>query len=246
MTRPLTCIIVDDEPDARELVEHLLQRFDHITVMGKAESASLALNLVLKQLPDIIFLDVQMPGKNGFDLLHDLQAVNNNYHPNVVFVTAHDKYAIQAIKHAAFDYLLKPISKTEFDNTISKLSTNTEPLHVKLDKYLQYTHPDNKLHINTRTGYLLINMNDIIYCQADGNYTNIILGQNKKEVATMNLGHTEALLTDNPQFKRAGRSVLLNTNYLYKVDRTKKVAVLEKDGAQFEIEVPEGHLGKLG
>lgn len=240
-----TCVIVDDEQDARAFIKLRLERYAHIEILALCEDADTALEAILLHKPDILFLDIQMPQKSGFDLLEDLRRTNSQISPRVIFTTAFDKYAIKAIKYAAFDYLLKPISKDEFHATMLNIAANSEPLHQKLDKYLQYTHPDNKLRINTRTGYLLLNVNDIIYCTADGNYTNIILGKNKKEVATMNLGKTTKLLQKNPQFKRIGRSLLINSNYIYKVDRVKKVCVLEKEGDCFDVDVPEKYLGIL-
>jgi len=243
--QPQTCIIIDDEEDAREFIKHRLERYNHIGILAFCEDTEDAFEAILLHKPDILFLDIQMPQKSGFDLLEDLRKANPYICPTVVFITAYDKYAIKAIKYAAFDYLLKPISKDEFHTTILNIAANKEPLHRKLDKYLQFTHPDNKLRINTRTGYLLINVNDIIYCTADANYTNIILGKNKMEVATMNLGKTTKLLQSNPQFKRIGRSLLINTNYLYKVDRVKKVCVLEKEGSSFKVGLPDKYLGAI-
>jgi len=142
--------------------------------------------------------------------------------------------------------LLEPFfKKTNNLETIIHQEKKSDALHQKLDKYLQYAHPDNKLRINTRTGYLLINVNDIIYCTADGNYTNIIVDKNNKEVATMNIGKTTKLLQNNPQFKRIGRSLLINSNYIYKVDRAKKNCVLEKEGNLFSVDIPDKYLNRL-
>lgn len=245
-TSPISCIIIDDEDDARELLAHYLTDYEHINIADSCSNVDSAFEAIIRHNPDVLFLDIHMPEKNGFELLKMLRNNGLKDTPKVIFTTAHDQYAIQAIKHAAFDYLLKPIFKEDFNKCILKLSASNGDVFDKLDKYLHYINPENKIRINTRTGYILINVNEIVYCSADGNYTDIILGKNKREVATMNLGKTSTLLKGNPQFKRIGRSVLLNENYIYKVDRAKKTCVLEKDGELFSVEIPERHLGSIG
>jgi two-component system LytT family response regulator len=240
-----TCIIIDDEKDARELIAHHLLRHPHIEVLATCSNADEGLKAIALHHPDLIFLDIQMPGKSGFDLLSELRALNISI-PITVFCTAHDKYAIQAIKFAAFDYLLKPVMEDEFDKTILRAMDVEHHTNGKFERYLDYVHPENKLRINTRTGYLLINVNEIIYCQADGNYTELYTDKNRKEVATMNLGHTYQLLQAHPQFQRIGRSCIINRNYLYAVDRAKKEIVLQKNGTDIRLQVPDGYLSALG
>jgi len=240
---PLSCIIIDDEDDARELLLHYLKSYEHISVLDSCSNVDSAFKSILLHHPDVIFLDIQMPEKNGFQLLEELRHSGIINTPKVLFCTAHDQYAVQAIKFAAFDYLLKPISKEDFNNCIHKLNAISGNIFDKLDCYLHYINPENKIRINTRTGYILINVNEIVYCSAEGNYTDIILGKTKREVATMNLGKTSKLLKNNPQFKRIGRSLLINANYIYKVDRAKKVCVLEKEGNSFSVDIPDKYLG---
>ncbi len=149
--------------------------------------------------------------------------------------TEADRQVLGSVKHQ-----LRRLIRNELDSEEMKALFFAKLLH-----YLKSKDFAEKLRINTRTGYLLINVNEIVFCKAAGNYTEITLGENKKEIATMNLSKTTNHLQGNAQFKRVGRSLLINTNYLYKVDRAKKVCVLEKNGVSFMVDIPDKYLNSL-
>lgn len=112
-------VIIDDEPDACELLSALLSDFPNLEVLGCANSVDQGIKLILDGKPDLVFLDIEMPGKNGFDLIHELDFFDRN--PYIIFTTAYNEYAIEAIKHAAFDYLLKPIKRIELYKSVERL-----------------------------------------------------------------------------------------------------------------------------
>jgi DNA-binding LytR/AlgR family response regulator len=120
MPENINIIIVDDESEARELLITLLGDYPNIIITAQSGSVDEALTLITANPPDIVFLDIHMPKKNGFDLASALRLLNINSH--IIFVTAYDQYAIQAFKHAAFDYLLKPINEDELRDTILRFS----------------------------------------------------------------------------------------------------------------------------
>jgi two-component system, LytTR family, response regulator len=240
----LRALIVDDEEGARNIMDHLLQRIPGIEVIGKAASADEAVELVISSAPDLVFLDIQMPEKNGFQLVEYLQKYF--IHTHVIFVTAHAEFAINAMKVAAFDYLLKPVLMSELQETILRFKATRFRESVKpgpeasTDKN---TLP-SKLKFNTRTGYVLISPEDIMYCEADVNYTSIYFGKDKREVITVNLGKVEEMLAAHP-FYRISRSMLINQLYLSKADRQKKQCVLAKGDELITLEMSPSHIREL-
>ena len=244
VNRAIRALIVDDEEGAREILEHLLLRIPDVEVIGKASSADEALDIVINCLPDIVFLDVRMPEKNGFQLVDYMQKYMLNTH--VVFVTAHVEFAINAMKVSAFDYLLKPVIMAELQETVlrfkaSKRQESSLANHESLaGKHERHT----KLKFNTRTGYILVSPEEIMYCEADVNYTTLFFGKESREVITVNLGRIEEILADFP-FYRISRSMLINQLYLSKADRQKKQCVLEKGDERIVLEISPNHIREL-
>ncbi|MCD4697879.1 MAG: LytTR family DNA-binding domain-containing protein [Bacteroidales bacterium] len=235
--KQFSAIIIDDEEEAQNIVERLLLRLGNISVKGKAGSVDSGINLVMEHKPDLIFLDVQMPGKNGFELIKSLKKFNLK--TTVIFVTAHHEYAINAMKVAAFDYLLKPVVFKELEDSIQRYrEKQQESLNEKkVDKLLDILDKSGKISFNTRTGYIYVAPGDIVYCCADINYTEILFSLNRKEVVTLNIGKVEEML-DNPKFYRISRSHLINTDFLVKADRKTKTCELFKDNDKFIVPAP--------
>jgi len=237
-------IIVDDEEKAQRLTRNLLKQYSEIEVLGTAFNVDDAFELVEKTKPDVIFLDVEMPVKNGFELVKMLHKAN--YKPEIVFVTAYDKYAIEAFKYAAFNYLLKPIEKEELHKTIIRLNEKkgTENNNDKFQYLINCLEPNNRIKLNTRVGYILIEPEDIIYCEADGSYSNIYLRNNSSQISTFNLGKIETLLTEK-HFFRISRSVIINLNFLSEVNRKMKRCIIQFDGKEKVFDIPRKHLKLL-
>ena len=235
--------VVEDQEDCRKVFEELLVSFESIDIVGSYASAEEALKEIVKKAPRLIFLDVELPRKSGFDFLEDLKQLN--YHPCIIFTTAYDKYAIQAIKHAAFDFLLKPIDPEELTLTINRFLSNTQQYSIedKIDHLLEHINP-TKIRFNTRQGFSLISPAEIVYCQADWNYTELWLGKEKKEIITMNIGKVEKLLPDG-QFLRINRSVIVNLHFLNKLIRKNRMLTLLHNGDPFIFKVSMSRIAKF-
>jgi DNA-binding LytR/AlgR family response regulator len=235
---PIKILIVDDEPEARELLKFIFQDEDGLQVVGMAGNVDDAMHLFRKERPDLVFLDIQMPDKDGF---HFINLINGSgYNPGIVFVTAFENYAIQAIRNSVFDYILKPIHKDELLDAVERFRNSTH-LDQKNDlshliQALKESSPD-KVKLNTRSGYILINPQDVVYCKADGNYTHITLVNGNNELTTQNLGSIEELLKPG-SFFRASRSYLVNLKYLSRVDRKTCSCILEYQGETSAIKIP--------
>lgn len=243
-SRPIRALIVDDEEGARDIMEHLLHRIPDIEVVGKASSADEAIEMVLACSPDLVFLDVQMPEKNGFQMLDYLQKYLVSTH--VIFVTAHAEFAINAMKVAAFDYLLKPVIMAELQESVLRYRATKfkEASMAGQDISPVKNGRQCKLKFNTRTGYILVAPQEIMYCEADVNYTTLYFGKEHREVITVNLGKIEEILS-NFSFYRINRSMLINQQYLSKADRQKKQCTLEKGEERIVLEISPTHIREL-
>lgn len=238
MEDPIKILIVDDEPEARELIQFMLKGELNITVTGTAGHVDEALVLMKEEQADLVFLDIQMPDKDGFhfiELIHEA-----GYDPGIVFVTAYDHYAIQAIRNSVFDYILKPIRREELIRAIDRFRSrkNKQP-HKEIGdliRLLKHSGPD-KIKLNTRAGYMLVNPGDVVYCEADGNYTFLQMISGSRELTTQNLGSLEELMQGS-SFFRASRSYLLNLRYLSRVDRKTCNCHLEYPGGSCSVRIP--------
>lgn len=236
-------IIIDDEPEAIKHLEFQLADFKNIEVVATITDPRLALAKIIRHAPQIIFLDIQMPHLNGFDVINMVKASHLN--PCIIFVTAFDIYAIKAVKAGAFDYLLKPVDKSELkvaiDNAHNHLQAND--LNHRIELLEESLKSNRKIRFNTRSAYILLHPSEIFYIEADANYSEIFLSDLKREVISMNLGTVMKILPK--QFFRISRSIIINTDYLVKVSGVNKSCLLKKDNVEIEFEIPKQNLSFL-
>lgn len=224
-----TAVIIDDETKGRfALTEKIKEYCPAVQVVAEAANAKEGIAAIEKHKPQIVFLDIEMPGMNGFDMLNQLP--EKNFH--LIFTTAYNQYAIKAIKYAAFDYLLKPVDIEELKSSINNIIAK-EPAQTKeqLD-LLQHNiaHPKkilNKLAIPTAEGLLFYNIEEIVYLEAQSNYTNLHFNSKPKIVASKTLKDFEELLPTDI-FYRPHHSFIINLNYIKRYIRG--------DGGQIELQ----------
>lgn len=235
-TKTISCIIVDNELHSINELKNSLLEHKQIEIVAAVSNPLQAISIILKFKPDLLFLDIQMPEMDGFQLLEVLS--HTDVKPFVVFVTAFDKFAIQAVRASAFDYLLKPVDRNELTIAIERFKCmhKSESIEKNYTQLIEQT-TKKKLKFNTTGGFTLIDPQDIIYIQADWNYSEIHLSKEKHEVVTLNIGTIETMLP-KCRFARINRSVIVNLSYLDKVQRTKRLCVLKKEGATFEFKIP--------
>jgi two-component system LytT family response regulator len=225
----ITAIIIDDEAKGRlALREKLAAYCPNIKLVAEAGNGQEAMLLIQHHKPQLIFLDIEMPRMNGFEMLNALP--EKNFH--IIFTTAYDQYAIKAIKYAAFDYLLKPIDIEELKTAIEKIDIKENNQTKKQVELLQQNmqHPKNKLHklaIPTLEGLLFYDINDIIHLEANSNYTNIYFTNKPKITASKTLKEFEELLSEDIFF-RIHHSHLINLNYIKRY--------IKGDGGQIELQ----------
>jgi two-component system LytT family response regulator len=222
--KPYNAIIIDDERNIREALEILLKQYcPEIHVCGLAASATEGRELLKIHEVDFIFLDILMPKEDGFAFLHSIE--KEKY--GIIFITAYQQYALRAFKANAIDYLLKPINPHELREAVSKaiqyheLRRSKAEVHTiysqSLDNLHEQIHSENKI-INKITiaeqfGFRMVNVSDLMYLQADSNYTILHISGLDKIVATRSLGEFEKML-ENPFFFRIHKSTIINLNFL--------------------------------
>ena len=238
----MKALVVDDEVDARKLLHKLLEETMVFNEIILAESVSAAKGILSDFEPDLIFLDIKMPGKDGFTIAGELREKGSTV--GIIFVTAYEQYALQAIKHSAFDYLLKPVNRKELKQCIIRfIEARKRNFINKTYKPAENPEKKSRIKVNTRTGTLFINPSQIIYCRADGNYTNICTGT-KMQLCSMNLGKIAEQLPENG-FIRVGRSYIVNYEYITVLDRKDCKVTLERDGEAVTIKIPKQYLKEL-
>lgn len=225
----ITAIIIDDERKGRlALKEKLTAYCKDVNIIAEAADGFEAITLIEKLNPRLIFLDIEMPRMNGFEMLNQLKEKKFQ----VIFTTAYDQYAIKAIKYAAFDYLLKPIDIEELKTAIEKISKTENPQTVTQIELLQQNmnHPKkqlNKLAIPTLDGLLFFDINEIIHLEANSNYTIIHFSGKPKITASKTLKEFEEILPDTVFF-RIHHSHLINLSYIKRY--------IKGDGGQIELQ----------
>jgi two-component system, LytTR family, response regulator len=240
MEHKISALIVDDEERARKLLKKLLEETLFFNDIRLSHSASMAIGELSEFDPDIIFLDIKMPGKDGFAFISEFK--QNFKNSEIVFVTAFEQYAIKAIKNQAFDYLLKPVNRKELKQCLTRFAelrkeaVTTEKPKTKID----LNEKISRIRVNTRNGTLFINPATIIYCKADGNYTTICTGT-KMLLCSMNIGKVEELLPGD-RFIRVGRSYIINFEFITLLDRKESTLTLVREGESVTIKIPRQHL----
>lgn len=224
----LNAIIVEDEPKGRlALREKIKAHCPTVNIVAQAGNSAEAITLIDTLKPDLVFLDIEMPRMNGFEMLGRLK--ERNFF--IIFTTAYDQYAIQAIKYAAFDYLLKPIDIEELKAAINKIETNSENKLKAQLKLLQEnlalpTKKISKLAIPSLEGILFLDINNIMHLEANSNYTNIYMKDKTKIIASKTLKEFTELLPGNIFF-RIHHSHIINLNFIIKY--------IKGDGGQVEL-----------
>lgn len=216
LNNKLNVLVVDDELNAREFLKKLVVRHfsSKINKVLIASNLQTAIELLVEERVDLLFLDVQLGKENGFDLLKQFE--NRDF--KVVFTTAHKEYALDAIKESAFDYLLKPINyidlldvfkkieqlkiKEDFFEKLSSLSFKLSPLNVEY----------NKIAFPTKEGLRFVHISDIVYCVASGSYSDVILSDNSKITVSKPLKYFEGVLPVS-LFFRCHKSYFVNLNF---------------------------------
>lgn len=230
----LKAIIVDDELKGRSLLRRMLGRFcPGVEIVAEAQSAAEARELIGSHRPDLLFLDIEMPGEDGFAMLKSLGEVPFS----VVFVTAHDHYAIDAIRMSALDYLLKPVDAGELKRAVARAeehrasTRSDERIGQLLDRL---STARTRIGIPTRRGIVYVESGEIIRCEAESNYTTLHLAGGQKHVAARTLREFEEMLAAY-DFIRVHQSHLVNSTHIRQYIKEGNGYLILSDNSRVEV-----------
>lgn len=224
-----TALIIDDEEDSRSNTKNMLQNYcPEIEVIGEAASGMEGKLKIQELKPHVVFLDINMPGMNGFQMLEGIYTRDFC----VIFLTAYSEHGITAVKAGATDYLLKPLMLSELQGAVKKLVQHYE---TKGASTANKPEQDKKVVlINHSKGFTLVEFKDIVWLEASDNYTNLYLNGQKKIVASKTLKEFETILPDS-DFFRIHRSALININYVKEYSNHEGGEVILSDGTHVQV-----------
>lgn len=227
----LIFLVVDDERLSRDYICDLINEFMPSARIHQAPSAKSAISIIQEVKPDILFLDIKMPGADGFELLGMIPGRDFE----VVFITAHSHYAIQALREGACDYLLKPVKKAEFKETLQRTYDRRKKVIEAREEKPQGEHyMDQKLVITFQQGMRVVPLADILYLKADNSYTTLFLTNNEKVITTKPINKFEKQL--NPKwFFRIHKSYIINTHHLKEYVAKESSFAILSDGTRLLI-----------
>ena len=229
----LNAIIVEDEETSREILKNYLKKYcPSVSVIGEASNVEEALVLIRNNDLDVVFLDVEMPYGNAFDLLDKVGDINFE----TIFVTAYNHYAIEALNAHASYYLMKPISIDELIKAVDYITEIKTKEDALQDQVLvpKINAVNGKITIPQLDGFEVINTSDILYCKADDNYTEIYLSTNKKKIVSKTLKYFEDILVDS-SFARVHKSYLINVNEVVKYIKGNGGSVILSNGKEIMV-----------
>jgi two-component system LytT family response regulator len=224
----IRAIIVDDETKSREVLKRLLQEVDlDIDIVGEGDSVESGFEVITKEKPQLVFLDVEMLDGTGFNLLEKFDQVDFS----VIFTTAYDKYAIKAFKYSAIDYLLKPIGIEELEDAVFEVQKG---INIELNYHAQIKALINnsketgvkKLAIKGANKIDFIIVDDILYCESEESYCLITMVDNRKITASKPLKHFDTVLAEHADFFRASKSCLINIKFIRSFVKSKDIIEL--------------------
>jgi two-component system, LytTR family, response regulator len=228
----MNCVIVDDDPTCISALEGIIKSYcPQLQIRGAASDISAAVKLINGVHPDVVFLDVEIGAESGFDLFSYFSDPGFE----VVFTTAHEKYALKAIKSSCFDFLLKPINTQELVNVVGKLEkekkkTAGKNVDVLLDNLKVKDNILQKIAIPSNDGYVFVSTNDIVCLEADGKYTKIETRDGSRSLSTKNIGEFEELL-NGEQFFRTHKSWIINLSCVKKYLKNENRVLLNNNSS---------------
>ncbi|MDR6560917.1 MULTISPECIES: response regulator [unclassified Arcicella] len=230
MSKKIKTILVDDERLARQELKYLLQDYQDIQIIDEAENVDDAIEKIHRLQPDLIFLDIEMPEKNGFDLLDELEFI-----PKIVFVTAYNQYAIQAFESEAMDYLLKPMKAERLARTIEKIRAEIQQTRISEAVSEGRLPPDKRIFLKDGDKCYFVRLTEIYMIESVGNYCRFHFGNNRPMIHR-SLNKIQERLDPNTFF-RANRQQIINTEYIAEIDSYYKggMKVVLNNGIELEI-----------
>ena len=233
----IRCVIVDDETKAREILTEMLKLYcTDVEVVGQAQNVKGAYETIAALKPDLVLLDIKMPDGSGFDLLN----MFSNIDFKVIFITAHEEYAIKAFRFSALDYILKPIDPSDLISAVEKTSDvhatnlNAQFQTFKDNFYNEDIAKNKRIVLKTSENIFIIYLKDVIRCRSEKNYTYFYFTNRERIIVSKTLKEFEEILTDFG-FMRCHRSHLINLNFIDRYEKTEGGFLIMSDGSRVDV-----------
>ena len=233
----IRAIIIDDEQHCLDTLSLMLKEYcPAVQLLDQCRSGQKALDIITKYRPDLVFLDIEMPLMNGFEMLEHFTEIPFA----LIFTTSYDQYAIKAIRFSALDYLLKPIDPHDLVDAVKKVQHQrqlpiAEQFQMLLKKVQGKEHQFSKIAVPTSEGFELLPADEVIFCEANDNYTHLVLKNKKKVIACRTLKEMEEQLTDFNFFIRVHHSYMVNLNEITKYIRGEGGYLVMSDGSSVSV-----------
>ena len=230
-------IIIDDEQHCLDTLSLLLKEYcPDVQLLEECRSAQKGLEAISKHQPELVFLDIEMPSMNGFEMLEKFTEIPFS----LIFTTSYDQYAIRAIRFSALDYLLKPIDRHDLVNAVKKVQEQkhlpiSEQFQILLKKVQGKDHQFTKVAVPTAEGFELIPADQVVFCEASDNYTHLFLKNKNKVIACRTLKEMEEQLTDFNSFIRVHHSYMVNLNEVTKYVRGEGGYLVMSEGSTVSV-----------
>jgi len=237
----ITALLIDDDKHLRTGLKALLERYTNdIFIIGEAESVKTGISAIEKLRPQVIFLDIHLTDGTGFDILERISKINGKLKAHVVFITAHEQYALKAFKFSALDFILKPVDPEELQHTMLKIkeavgkNNSFENIDLLLENIRKKVDNFKRIALSTSDGIHLFEVSDIIRCEAKVNYTQFFIKNHKPVLISKTLKEYEELLSEHG-FERIHQSHLINLSYLKSYIKTDGGYVIMADNTNIPI-----------
>ena len=233
----IKAVIIDDEPHCVTALQNDLNMFcPEVVLAGACHSAKEGIMAVKQHSPDLVFLDVEMPWMNGFEML---EVMSGSITFQIIFTTAYDQFATKAFRVSAVDYLLKPIDSNDLIQAVAKIQKSLPhaPANSNISNLLLNSKKpveEVKIAIPTREGYEFIAVTEIIYCKAEGAYTYVVLSGNRKLLLSKSLGETEQMLPEE-LFERVHHSMVVNIKHIQKFIKSNGSSIVMDNGDELGV-----------
>lgn len=237
----ITALLIDDDKHLRKGMKSLLERYaSEIAIIGEAESVKTGIVALEKYKPQVVFLDIHLSDGTGFDILEEISKIHGKVNTHIVFITAHEQYALKAFKFSALDFLLKPVDPDELQKTINKIkealekNNSFEHIDLLLENIRKKVDNFKRIALSTSDGIHLFEIADIIRCESTDNYTKFFIKNHKPLLISKTLKEYEELLTEHG-FERIHQSHLINLSYLKSYIKTDGGYVIMADNTNIPI-----------
>lgn len=226
-------LIVDDEPCSVLLLRSMLEKIPNVEIVGEAAQVEKAFFMILERLPDLVLLDINMPGYSGADFKNLLN--KRMVDIPVVFISAKKEFAIEAIRNGVYDFLHKPVFVEDLKQVVEKYQrANHKLFQGKIVDMVNSIPEELKIKINSQRSYILVSPMNIVYCQSNDGIISLYLANGKKELASITLSQME-IMVERWDFYRLGRSLLINLDYIRKIDKSEDKCYFQSDAGSWEV-----------